>query len=125
MGDGIYRGRYIIEFGFGLDMHGQDVSKAAQKAVKNAISSSCLCGLSEVLGLEDFKREVFIKVTVAVSHPERVDKEAVAACLPVGTVEVNAVTGGLTIPGLYVPAFGDTDDSIEAALAAVEVFIAS
>jgi len=117
------RKRYIIEFGIGLDMHGQDVSKAAKKAVTNAVSKSCLCGLTEVLGLEDLDKEVFIKVTVAVSNPERVDKEAVAACLPVGRAEVTAVKGGLTVPGLYIPAFGDSDDSIEAALAAVEVFI--
>jgi hypothetical protein len=38
-------------------------------------------------------------------------------------VEVSAVKGGLTVPGLYIAAFGDKDDSIVAALAAVEVFI--
>ena len=46
-------GRYIIEFGMGTDFHGQDVSKAAAKAVKDAVSRSCLCGLSEVLRLEE------------------------------------------------------------------------
>ena len=45
--------RYLIEFGMGMDFHGQDVSKAAVKAAKNAISNSCLCGLQEVLGIED------------------------------------------------------------------------
>ena len=48
--------RYIIEFGIGMDFHGQNVSKAAAKAAKNAISSSCLCGLSEVLGMEELSR---------------------------------------------------------------------
>ena len=117
--------RYIVEFGIGLDIHGQDVGKAAQKAVQDAVSKSCLCGLSEVLGLslKEFNEEVFIKVTVAVSHPERVDAEAVAKCLPVGKVTVQAVKGGLTVPGLYLPAFGDLDDSIEAAIAAVEVCV--
>ena len=115
--------RYIVEFGIGLDMHGQDVSKAAQKAVKDAVSKSCLCGLSEVLNLKDFDNQVLIKVTVAVSKPELVDAEAVAKALPVGKVSVEAVKGGLTVHGLYVPAFGDSDDSIEAAIAAVEVCI--
>jgi len=117
------RKRYIIEFGIGLDMHGQDVGKAARKAVQDAVSRSCLSGLSEVLGLDDLDKEVFIKVTVAVSDPERVDAQAIADCLPVGKVDVTAVKGGLKVPGLYIPAFGDTDDSIEAALAAVEVYI--
>ena len=53
--------RYVVEFGMGLDIHGQDAGKAAQKAVKDAVSRSCLCGLSEVLGLRDFNEEVFIK----------------------------------------------------------------
>lgn len=33
------------------------------------------------------------------------------------------VKGGLTVDGLCIEAFGDRDCSIEAALAAVEVFI--
>ena len=113
--------RYIIEFGMGMDFHGQNVSKAAEKAVRDAVSHSCLCGLTEVLGLENLDRDVEIRVTVAVSRPEEVDRQAVAACLPIGKVEVRAVNGGLTIPGLYLPRCGDRDDSIEAAIAVVEV----
>jgi len=113
--------RYIIEFGMGTDFHGQNVSKAAEKAVRDAVSRSCLCGLSEVLGLEDLDRDVEIRVTVAVSRPEEVDRQAVAACLPIGKVDVRPVEGGLTVPGLYLPQFGDRDDSIEVAIAAIEV----
>ena len=104
--------RFIIEFGLGTDFHGQDVSKAAQKAVKDAISRSCLCGLIDVLEIRDFKRDVKVNVTVAVK-----------SCLPVGEVEVHAVAGGLNFPGLYIPGFGDSDDSIEVAVAAIEVFV--
>ena len=104
--------KFIVEFGMGTDFHGQDVTKAAKKAVKDAVSRSCLCGLDEVLGL-----------TVAVSRPEEVDCAEVASALPVGTVEVRPVKGGLTVDGLCIEAFGDRDCSIEAALAAVEVFI--
>ncbi len=114
--------RYIIEFGIGMDFHGQDVNKAAQKAVKDAISKSCLCGLSEILNL-DINNDVLIKVTVAVTKPEVIDIESIAKCLPVGKVTVNPVKGGLNVPGLYVPKFGDTDDSIEVAIAAIEVCI--
>ena len=69
--------RYIIEFGIGMDFHGQNVSKAAAKAAKNAISSSCLCGLSEVLGMEELS-QVKVKVTIAVPRPEEVDHQQVA-----------------------------------------------
>ena len=115
--------KFIVEFGMGTDFHGQDVTKAALKAVKDAVSRSCLCGLDEVLELSDFKKQVFVRATVAVSRPDEVDKQQVAAALPVGTIEVVAVKGGLTVDGIYIPGFGDKDKSIEAAVAAVEVYI--
>ena len=110
--------KFIVEFGLGTDFHGQDVTKAAKKAAKDAISRSCLCGLEE-----DFKRQVFIRATVAVTRPEEVRCEEVAEVFPVGTVEVVAVNGGLRCDGLCIPAFGDCDKSIEAAVAAVEVYV--
>lgn len=115
--------KFIVEFGMGTDFHGQDVTKAAKKAAKDAISRSCLCGLDEVLELTDFKTQVFIRATVAVTRPEEVDCAAVAEVFPVGTVEVLPVQGGLRCDGLCIPAFGDCDKSIEAAVAAVEVYI--
>ena len=84
--------KFIVEFGMGTDFHGQDVTKAAKKAVKDAVSRSCLCGLDEVLGLTDFTRQVRILATVAVSRPEEVDCAEVASALPVGTVEVRPVS---------------------------------
>lgn len=117
--------RYIIEFGLGMDFHGQDVNGAAKKAVKDAISKSCLCGLWELFKLNDLDNDVRIKVTVAVSRPSEIDAGAIAKCLPVGKVSVQAVQGGMTVAGLYLPRFGDRDESIEAAVAAVEVFIGS
>ncbi len=115
--------KFIVEFGMGTDFHGQDVTKAAKKAAKDAVSRSCLCGLEEVLELTDFKKQVYIHATVAVTRPEDVDCSAVAEVFPVGTVEVEAVQGGLRCDGLCIPAFGDCDKSIEAAVCAVEVYI--
>lgn len=91
--------------------------------MKDAISKSCLCGLVEVLGLKDLQKDMTVKVTLAVTRPEGIDEERIKKCLPVGKKIINAVKGGLKVPGLYVPEFGDTDDSIEAALACVEVII--
>jgi uncharacterized protein (TIGR02058 family) len=47
--------RFIVEIGSGADLHGEDVTKAACRAVKDAISRSCLCGLVEILAIEDLK----------------------------------------------------------------------
>ena len=116
-------GRYIIEFGMGIDLHGQDLNKAAEKAIKDAISHSCLCGLEEVLHIQDTDEHVHIKVTLACSRPDEIYPEQLQNILPVGCAEVTAVAGGMTLSGLYVPKFGDKDESIEAVLAAVEVYI--
>ncbi len=115
--------RFIIEFGMGIDFHGQDVTKAAEKAVRDAVSRSCLCGLEEVLGIKNLNDGIEVRVTIAVTRPDEVDHERIKKCLPVGRKTVNCVPGGLKIPGLFIPEFGDHDDSIEAAIACVEVEI--
>jgi len=114
--------RFVVEFGMGCDFHGQDVNKAAVKAVRDAVSRSCLSGLVEILDV-DLENELEIHVTVAVSDPSKVIEKDIAACLPVGKLKLDAVPGGLNVPGLYVEQFGDKDDSIEAALAAIEVLV--
>ena len=89
----------------GTDFHGQDVTKAAKKAVKDAVSRSCLCGLDEVLGLTDFTRQVRILATVAVSRPEEVDCAEVASALPVGTAFIMVlVSVVLTLVSGLIPA---------------------
>ncbi|OAT86620.1 Lin0512 family protein [Desulfotomaculum copahuensis] len=115
--------RYIIEFGSGIDFHGQDATGAARKAVKDAISHSCLCGLPEIFGMMDLNKMV-VDVTVAVPLPEKVDGEQVLAEIPFGCKSIKVVDGGMQVPGLFLPALGDGDDSIIVANACVEVKIA-
>jgi uncharacterized protein (TIGR02058 family) len=99
--------RYVVELGTGVDLHGMDVTKAACRAVKNAISQSCLCGLAETLEMDDPARTLHIDVTVAAPFPEQVDQEKVAAVLPFGSVSVHVEEGGLKTPGLAVPSLGE------------------
>lgn len=112
--------RYIIELGWGADLHGQDVTKAAERAVKDAISRSCLCGLKEILEMKDIN-EVGIHVTIATPYPNQLDKEKVMKVLPIGKKSIEIVEGGMEVPGLYVKDFGDLKDSIVVANACVEV----
>lgn len=106
-----------------MDLHGQDVNHAAEKAVKDAISRSCLCGLKEILEIDDMENEVLINVIIAASNPEKIDEEKIKSCLPIGSKRVKTVLGGLKASGLYFPWFGDEDDSIEVAVACIEVGI--
>lgn len=107
-----------------MDFHGQSVAKAAQKAVKDAVSRVTLSGLTEVLELDDLNNQLHIRVSVAASRPEDVDEAKIREVLPVGKVEIHALPGGLQVPGTSMVELGDKEgDMIEVAVAAVEVGI--
>src|ERR1700759_3176851 len=95
-GDGdMARKRVILELGSGNDLHGGDYTKAALRAVQDAIHHSSL-SMIRPLGI-DSKTEMFVEVTIGVQQPEKVDTEAVKASLPHGIVTVKAVKGGLDV----------------------------
>jgi uncharacterized protein (TIGR02058 family) len=87
--------RVILELGTGNDLHGSDYTKAALRAVQDALHHS---SLAFVRSLKVDKSKLMVDVTIGVQRPEKVDVEKVKASLPVGTVTVKAVKGGLDIP---------------------------
>ncbi len=87
--------RVITEFGTGNDLHGGDYTKAAVRAVQDAIHHSSL-SLIRSLGVDS--RTMQVEVTVGVQQPDRVNAETVKAALPHGQVTVKLVKGGLDIP---------------------------
>ena len=87
--------RVILEMGTGNDLHGGDYTKAAVRAVQDAIHHSSLT-LIRTLGLDPHTMQV--EVTVGVQQPEKVDPAAVKAALPHGEVVVNVRKGGLDVP---------------------------
>jgi uncharacterized protein (TIGR02058 family) len=87
--------RVILEMGTGNDLHGGDYTKAAVRAVQDAIHHSSL-SLIRSFGLDSRKMQV--EVTIGVQRPERVDAAAVKASLPHGEVTVKVVKGGLDVP---------------------------
>ena len=87
--------RVILEMGTGNDLHGGNYTKAAVRAVEDAIHHSSLTMLRT---LEVDKSTVQVDVTIGVQKPDEVDTEAVKATLPVGQVTVKAVKGGLDVP---------------------------
>ena len=86
--------RVITEFGTGNDLHGGDYTKAAVRAVEDAIHHSSL-SLIRTLGVDAGAMQV--EVTVGVQQPDRVDVAAVKAALPHGEVTVKPVKGGLDV----------------------------
>jgi uncharacterized protein (TIGR02058 family) len=87
--------RVILELGSGNDLHGGDYSKAAVRAVEDAIHHSSLSFIRS-LGLEPGSMQV--EVTIGVQQPDRVDPAIVKAALPHGQVTVKIVKGGLDVP---------------------------
>jgi len=89
-------GPLVLEFGMGVDVHGGDGTKAACRAVSDAIRHSSLPLLQEI---RQRGGTMLVDVTVGVPDPASVDLEAVKRELPHGTVSVKAVSGGLRVPG--------------------------
>lgn len=88
--------RIITEFGSGNDLHGGDYTKAAVRAVEDAIHHSSL-SLIRSLGVD--ARTMQVEVTVGVQHPGEVREEAVKAVLPHGQITVKILKGGLDVAG--------------------------
>ncbi len=115
------RRRLIVELGSGADLHGEDVTKAAQRAVKDAVSRSCLCGLSDIFGITD-PNKMYIVAKIACPYPEKLKRDEVIKMIPFGEVKLDVVSGGLTVEGLNLPALGE-GGNIVVAIAALTVYI--
>jgi uncharacterized protein (TIGR02058 family) len=106
--------RVIIEMGMGNDLHGQDYTKAAGRAIEDAFRHSSL-PLFGALGISH--EEMRVQVTVGVQNPAQIDTEALKATLPRGRATVTAVKGGLNSIN------PDTGETIVVATAAVEAYL--
>jgi uncharacterized protein (TIGR02058 family) len=106
--------RIILEMGSGNDLYGGDYTKAACRAVQDALHHSSIV-LFKSLGYDH--RDMRVQVTIGVQEPDKVDLALVAAELPRGRAEVTAVHGGLNV----VDAEQGTTHVI--ATAAVEAFL--
>jgi uncharacterized protein (TIGR02058 family) len=106
--------RIILEMGMGNDLYGEDYTKAACRAVEDAIRHSSLI-LFRSLGFDHADMQV--KVTIGVQQPDRVDTAMVAQKLPRGKAEVTAVKGGLNVVD------ADNNTCSVVATAAVEAYL--
>lgn len=86
--------RVILEMGSSNSLYQQNYTKAACRAVQDALRHSSLVFFKS-LGYKH--SEMRVVVTIGVQKPEEVDCEAVAATLPRGRAEVTAVLGGLNV----------------------------
>ncbi|KFK44731.1 hypothetical protein AALP_AA1G295400 [Arabis alpina] len=104
----------FVEMGVGYDQHGQDVTSAAMRACKNAISSNSIPafrkGAIPGVSFEEMKLE--IKLGVPRSLHQQLDLEKVKSIFPYGRImNVEVVDGGLICSsGVKVEEMGDTNE---------------
>ncbi|MFE1629027.1 Lin0512 family protein [Brevibacillus reuszeri] len=112
----------FIEIGMGIDLHGQNVTKAAVRAVQNAIHHNSMPGLRSVLPDNDIHN---MKVNVRLAVPtdkDKLDLETVRAELPYGSVTFDVINGGmLTSSGVVIAEKEDKNDLAYVVIASVEV----
>lgn len=112
----------FIEIGMGIDLHGQNVTKAAIRAVQNAIHHNSMPGLRSVLPGNDIHN---MKVNVRLAVPadkEKIDLDAVRTELPYGQVTFEVIDGGmLTSSGVVLADKEDQNDLAYVVIASVEV----
>lgn len=86
--------RMAVELGMGTDIRGADYTKAAVRALRDALWHNSL-SVAKAVGMPT--DSMIVEILIGVPKPERVDKAAVLAVLPHGTGTVSVVEGGLEI----------------------------
>src|SRR5437870_13328990 len=90
----------VLEFGMGVDVHGGDGTKAACRAVSDAIRHSSLPLFQEV---RERGGRMLVDVTVGVPDPSSVNVDLVRRELPHGESTVHPVTAAFRVPGADTP----------------------
>ena len=86
--------RMVLQIGMGTDIRGTDYTKAAVRALKDALWHNALTVAGAVGKSSDDMR---VEVVIGVPQPDKVDTAQVLAVLPHGTGTVKVVEGGLEI----------------------------
>ncbi|MEO0637478.1 MAG: Lin0512 family protein [Pseudomonadota bacterium] len=84
-----------MELGMGTDITGSDYTKAACRAVFNALRQNSLA-LAPAFGKS--RDDMHCEIVIGVQRPDAVRTDEVAAILPYGTREVRLEKGGLDTP---------------------------
>ena len=93
--------RMVLQIGMGTDIRGVDYTKAAVRALRDALWHNAL-SVADALGQDvDSMR---VEVTIGVPKPEQVDKQAVLDVLPHGTGTVTVVQADWKSPTTPAPA---------------------
>jgi uncharacterized protein (TIGR02058 family) len=112
----------FIQTGTGIDVHGQNITKASVRAIENAIHSNSMPGVQQALPEESMKN---MKTTVKLALPcdiDELDHNKVKEVIPYGQVDVKLMDGGMrTTSGVELNEEGDHSDQMYIVNASIEV----
>lgn len=84
--------RVALEIGMGTDVRGGDSTKAAVRALQNALHRNSL-SIAKALGQDP--KDMLVDIRIGVPNPSSVRREDVLAVVPYGTPELTVIEGGL------------------------------
>lgn len=115
----------FVEMGVGYDQHGQDITAAAMRACRDAISSNSIPAFrtGAIPGINSDQMKLKLKLGVPHSTQGSLDIERVKSVFPYGDIiDVEVVDGGLVCSsGVCLEAMGDKNDDCYIVNAAVYV----
>ncbi len=82
--------KIVTEIGLGTDIRGRDYTKAACRALKDALWHNSL-GIAEIMGVDT--DSMWVEVMIGIPEPNKVNKPDVLSILPHGTGKVNVRKG--------------------------------
>jgi uncharacterized protein (TIGR02058 family) len=85
---------YFIQLGTGVDLRGQSLTKAAVRAVRDAIGTNLIPSVPLLTGGDFDKLQVKVRLAVPVPGAS-IDLDAIREVLPVGTVTFEVIQGGM------------------------------
>lgn len=112
----------FVECGFGNDSHGQDVTKAAVRACRNAIEFNSIPSVARLVpgGYDNLKLDVLLAIPPR--YQEGLDLAAVARVFPYGEARFTVQDGGMVAPsGIAIEALGDACEDMVVVCCAVTV----
>ncbi|MEO0328794.1 MAG: Lin0512 family protein [Pseudomonadota bacterium] len=86
--------KMVMELGMGTDIRGSDYTKAAIRAVENALRQNSLVVAD---AFNKPREEMRVDIHIGVQSPQDVDRERVANVLPYGSGQVFVEKGGMDV----------------------------
>lgn len=112
----------FVEMGWGNDGHGQDVTKAAVRAARNAIEFNSIPSIKKLVpgGYDAMKLDVILAVPPA--YQEGLRLEEVEKVFPYGECHIKIQDGGMVAPsGIAIERLGDNGDDMVVVCCSVSV----